>query len=270
MPQHISRDVGLAIVKAFEGCLKPVPGRPGFFTTYYCPAHVLTIGYGHTNLGGVPPRIAPGIVWSQRDCDNALTADMGKFERHVAKLAPQVTAQHRFDALVSWAFNTGGPANSSVWTYARRGDAAETAARLMRWNKARVNGKLVELRGLTRRRACEAALFEGKPDAALRIAGATRAGIEPMAQDVPRPLVPPQQVARKSQGEIAAAAAGGTLATASATKTETQQPLTPDPSAQGGGEMIAGWIGIGFGAAVALLALVLLVRKCKKLDADWA
>ena len=49
-------DNGLAIVKAFEGCLKPVPGMPGHFRPYHCPANVLTIGYGHTgpkaNRGG--------------------------------------------------------------------------------------------------------------------------------------------------------------------------------------------------------------------------
>ncbi|TDT88083.1 hypothetical protein DFO45_4872 [Azorhizobium sp. AG788] len=49
--QTISRD-GVDLVKAFESCLKPAPGRKGFFTTYLCPAGVLTIGWGHT---GLPP-----------------------------------------------------------------------------------------------------------------------------------------------------------------------------------------------------------------------
>ena len=39
---------GLAIVKAFEGCLSPVAGRPGYFKPYVDPVGVLTIGYGHT------------------------------------------------------------------------------------------------------------------------------------------------------------------------------------------------------------------------------
>jgi hypothetical protein len=48
-----------------------------------------------------------------------------------------------------------------------RGDHAAAARAFGLWNKARVNGKLTELRGLTSRRAAEAALYlrpsDGKP-----------------------------------------------------------------------------------------------------------
>ena len=161
-------DNGLAVVKAFEGCLKPVPGMAGHFRQYICPAGVPTIGWGHTNHH--PPRFDAGTVWSQAKCDEVLRGDMGRFERHVEKHAPEVTIQHRFDALVSWSYNTGGPPSSAVWTYARRGDVAATRARLARWNKG--GGRV--LAGLVRRRESEADLFEGKIDEALRTAGAIR------------------------------------------------------------------------------------------------
>src|SRR5581483_3870212 len=132
---QISRDVGLPIVEAFESCLAPVAGKPGLFKPYYCPAGVLTQGYGHTNLGGIPPKVVIGTLWDKAQCDQALANDMAVFEKHVADLAPNVTDQGQFDALVSWSFNTGGPADSSVWSYARKGDVEGTVERLKRWNK---------------------------------------------------------------------------------------------------------------------------------------
>jgi lysozyme len=167
-------DNGLAIVKAFEGCLKPVPGMPGHFKPYHCPANVLTVGYGHTNHHA--PRFDAGAIWTQAQCDAVLRDDMGVFERHVEKHAPGLK-QHQFDALVSWSFNCGGPAGSAVWTYARQGDAGAVRARLARWNKG--GGRV--LPGLVRRREAEADLFEGKIDEALRTAGAIRAKARPDA-----------------------------------------------------------------------------------------
>lgn len=243
---------GLAVVKAFEGCLKPVGG--GRITTYYCPASVLTIGYGHTNLGGVPPRIAPGDVWTKAQCDAALAADMGKFERHVSGLAPEITDQNRFDALVSWSFNCGGPASSAVWTYARRGDVAGTQERLKRWTKG--GGRV--LPGLVRRREAEAELFAGHVDRAFLVAQIAR-GPEPMPQraDVPRP--PASEIARRTKGEAATAAAGGATAGTVAT-TETSEV----------GASLATWAAIGVGVALALIGVALAIRKARIIRADWA
>lgn len=98
---QISQDVGAQVVEAFESCPKSVPGRPGCFTTYYCPAHVLTIGWDHTNLGGVPPKISPGDVWSKADCDQAFSNDMHRFESWVTRTFAGVPlTQYEFDALV--------------------------------------------------------------------------------------------------------------------------------------------------------------------------
>jgi lysozyme len=241
-------NVGLAIVKSFEGCLKPVPNRPGFFKPYYCPANVLTVGYGHTNHH--KPHFTANEIWSQATCDAVLKTDMAIFERHVRAQAPTITDQHQFDALVSWSFNTGGPATSSVWTYASKGDVAGTVERLQRWNQA--NGQV--LKGLVRRRKCEGELFAGEPAKALVTAGWTG----PMPQRVDRPTVPAKEVARHTKGATTAAA-GGAAATAGGASTEQTASIVNPAN-----------VAIAIGLVMIVVAIIVIARKRKQLNADWA
>lgn len=105
---------GLELVQAFEACMmRQAPGR---FTTYRDSAGILTIGWGHTNHH--LPRFREGAAWSQAECDSALASDMASFQRHVH----EAMAQHEFDALVSWPFNTGGPASAALWKKLSAGD----------------------------------------------------------------------------------------------------------------------------------------------------
>jgi lysozyme len=164
-PKRIS-PTGLAIVKAFEGCLEPVKGRPGYFKPYVDPVGVLTIGYGHTNHH--EPKFTTATVWSQQQCDAALAGDMATFEAHVSKYAKVALNQNEFDALVSWAYNTGGPVTASLWRKLNAGDRASVPKELAKWNRG--GGKV--LNGLVRRRAAEAQLFAGDVVAALKTAGA--------------------------------------------------------------------------------------------------
>lgn len=157
---------GLAIVKAFESCMAKIPGRPGFFKAYYDPVNVLTIGWGHTNHH--LPKFDAATVWSQAQCDAALAGDMKTFEDHVNRLAKVRLEQHEFDALVSWAFNTGGPAHASVWKALNAGNKSAVPGALALWNKA--GGKV--LNGLTRRRKAEGLLFQGKINEAYAVAQA--------------------------------------------------------------------------------------------------
>ncbi len=169
----LSPDVGAPLVKAFESCLAKVPGRPGYFRPYRCPAGVLTIGWGHTNHH--EPKFAANEIWSQAKCDAVFLQDMQLFERHVLKnLRNTPVTQHQFDALVSWAYNTGGPPSAAVWSAARRGDVNATCAQLMRWTRG--GGKV--LNGLVRRRKAECALYRGQITEALRIAGTRRAPVK--------------------------------------------------------------------------------------------
>jgi lysozyme len=157
---------GLAIVKAFESCMAKVPGQPGRFKAYYDPVNVLTIGWGHTNHH--LPRFDAATVWTQEQCDAVLAGDMKTFEDHVNRLAKVDLKQHEFDALVSWAFNTGGPATASLWRQLNSGNKDAIPANLAQWNKA--GGRV--LNGLTRRRKAEGLLFQGRIKEAYQVAQA--------------------------------------------------------------------------------------------------
>ena len=73
-----------------------------------------------------------------------------------------------FDALVSWAFNTGGPSTASLWRQLNAGQKDAIPANLAQWNKA--GGRV--LKGLTRRRKAEGLLFQGKIKEAYQVAQA--------------------------------------------------------------------------------------------------
>ena len=178
-PTSLSRNIGEPIIKAFESCLAPVPGRPGFFRAYLDPVGVVTIGWGTTNEHGHHFKL--GDVWSQAECDAAFRADMEIFCAHVtAQLRGAPVTQAQFDALVSWAYNTGGPANANVWVAARAGNVEGTCRALMMW----VHGGGKVLPGLVRRRKAECQLYRGDIDGALATAETRRAAPAPTAQTV--------------------------------------------------------------------------------------
>lgn len=138
---------GTKLIQDFEGCE---------LEAYVCPAGVLTIGYGHTG-----PDVKVGQRLTQNGATHLLLRDLARFERGVAAKVKVPLSQDQFDACVSFAFNLGLGAFGSS-TLLKRINAnrlSEVPAQFLRWNKARVKGKLVVLRGLTKRRKAEAALF---------------------------------------------------------------------------------------------------------------
>jgi lysozyme len=174
---------GLAVVKAFENCMAAIKARPGYFAAYVDPVGVLTIGWGHTNHH--EPKFDGGTVWSQAQCDAALAGDMATFEAHVNRLVKVDLKQHEFDALVSWSYNTGGPAAASIWSAVNGGDKASIPANLAQWNKGKVNGQRVVLKGLTRRRKAEGLLFQGRIAEAYSVAGITFKPQRPVSSPAP-------------------------------------------------------------------------------------
>lgn len=69
---------------------------------------------------------------------------------------------HQAAALLSLAYNVGVGAvgHSVLISRFNQGDLAAAAAQFLVWDKARVDGKIVTVAGLARRRAAEKALFE--------------------------------------------------------------------------------------------------------------
>lgn len=57
---------GIDLIKSYEGYHRALPN--GDCTTYYCPAGVLTIGYGSTNMDG-GDKFQPGAVWTYEQAD---------------------------------------------------------------------------------------------------------------------------------------------------------------------------------------------------------
>lgn len=159
--------IGRDVIEAFEGCMLAVKGRPGLYTTYRDSVGVLTIGYGHTNLGNVPPRIVPGVIWTKEQCDSALGDDLAKSEDDVERILPNVVlTQAQLNALVSFEFNTGHLAASSIPAKLKAKDLDGAIKTLLLYNHA--GGKV--LTGLTRRRDCEAELMRGNIQKALILA----------------------------------------------------------------------------------------------------
>lgn len=137
---------GLEIIKRFEGVrLKP----------YYCPANILTIGYGHV-IREDEEYLKKGITLEQ--AEELLLKDLSRFELGVLKLVKnEYLNENRFSALVSFAYNLGlGSLKASTLRQKlNRGDILDASNEFLKWNKA--GGKI--LKGLTLRRIAERNLF---------------------------------------------------------------------------------------------------------------
>lgn len=141
------------LMHQFEGCrLKAYPD-PGSRN-----GHPWTIGWGSTG-----PGIGPGVVWTQEQADARFLDDLSKFGNRVAALLDDVpTTGHQMAALVSLAYNIGTSAlaGSTVMRRHKAGNYPGAQVAFLMWNKN--DGKV--MRGLTRRREAEAALY-GTSDA---------------------------------------------------------------------------------------------------------
>lgn len=191
-PMRISQ-VGLDLITSFEGYHRALPD--GSCTTYYCPANVLTIGYGCTE------GIREGEVWTKQQAQERFRLELAKHEAAVVRLVTVDINQNQFDALVSFSYNCGIGAltKSTLLKKLNAGDLEGAARQFAAWNKG--GGKV--LKGLVRRRAAEAALFR-KP---------VEASPEPdMPQAVDAPSMKPEgsrTVATARTGETVAV--GGAL-----------------------------------------------------------
>lgn len=147
---------GLDLIKQFEGYHTRLPD--GGCTAYYCPAGVVTIGYGCTE------GIRMGMVWTHAQAEAALRVEIAKFEAAVTRLVTVTINQNEFDALTSFAYNCGETAlaKSTILRKLNGGDRSGAAAAFGMWTKG--GGRV--LPGLVTRRARESALFRTAAEAA--------------------------------------------------------------------------------------------------------
>lgn len=144
----------MAVNKATLDLIKEFEGWEA--AAYRDPIGIWTIGYGHTAMAG-PPVPKAGMKISRAEGEKILRRDMQQYEKAVDDAVKLTLNANQRGALVSFCYNVG-PANfrkSSVLKRVNANRLNEVPGRLMLWNKA--GGRV--LRGLTRRRAAEGALF---------------------------------------------------------------------------------------------------------------
>lgn len=120
---------------------------------YLDPPGILTVCYGSTT------NVEKGKVYSLEECRARLDRDMLDAIETVERCAPGLPAPV-LAAFGDAVYNIGPTVacNKSASTAARllaSGDIAGACNQLPRWNKSRIAGVLVELPGLTKRRAAE-------------------------------------------------------------------------------------------------------------------
>lgn len=136
------------LVKRFEGCR---------LTPYFCPAGVLTVGYGST------VEVVPGERISQAEAEDRLQDDIEAAEKSINAAVTVPLTQNQYDALVSWTFNLGGKRlqESTMLKRINEGNFAEASLELRKWDKG--GGRV--LPGLVQRRLAESRLFDSKETA---------------------------------------------------------------------------------------------------------
>lgn len=150
-------DEGIAALVAHEGI---VPGP------YRDSVGVWTVFIGHTASAGPPEpaKMARGMPAdldaALRDAFSVFRDDLATFEARVNKHVKVPLAQHEFDALVSFDFNTGGIyyrnkqgqwVNADLVMHMNRGDRKAAASGFMNWTKPA---------SITERRRAEQRLFQ--------------------------------------------------------------------------------------------------------------
>jgi len=144
-------------------CIDFIKKREGLkLQAYTDSAGIWTIGYGTIMYEDSTP-VKNGDVITRERAEELLAWEVNlKAKGVTASIKPAVLTQHQYNALVSFAYNTGSDAlrNSTLLKRVKTNpfDATIRDAFMM-WNKARVDGELVEVDGLTNRRREEADLY---------------------------------------------------------------------------------------------------------------
>lgn len=142
---------GLQLLKDFEGCR---------LEAYLCPAGVATLGFGSTG-----PHVRMGMKITMAEAEELLRSDLAPREASLSALLGRAeTTSDQYSAMLSLLYNIGEAnfAKSSVLRFHKAGDYAGAAKAFRLWNKAKIRGQLMPLKGLTRRRAEEARLYLGE------------------------------------------------------------------------------------------------------------
>lgn len=203
------------LIKAFEGIPDGDPATVNI-DAYLCPAGVWTIGWGHAIVDGGQQlkgaanksrarTLYPGGI-TRAQAEQLLRADLIPRAASVLSAVKVPLSDGEFGALIAFVFNVGS-ANFAASTLLRKlnaGDRRGAADQLLAWDKARVNGVLTALPGLTRRRRAERALFLAQD---WRAVAATRSGMRGRSAVLPVPEMPAEDRAATRAASRAASRA---------------------------------------------------------------
>lgn len=146
-------------MKASQKCVDLIKQFEGYKDkAYLCPAGVATIGYGST-MWNDGRRVQMGDKITKEGAELLLHWELNN--KAIALYGLNVN-QNQADAILSFVFNLGiGAFQKSTLIKKIRLNPNDPTIRdeFMKWNKARVGGKLIELKGLTRRRIAESNLY---------------------------------------------------------------------------------------------------------------
>lgn len=147
-------DTGLNLIKGYEGLR---------MSAHYAPSEQWTVGYGHVSTA------RHGMSVTEHEAERLLREDVKPIESLIAETVRAPLNQNEHDALTSLIFSIGEEnwRRSTVLRKLNSGDKLAAAAAFELWTRARVNGELVSLDGLVRRRAAEKSLFLMPTDASL-------------------------------------------------------------------------------------------------------
>jgi lysozyme len=114
-----------------------------------------TLGFGHVATA------REGLIVTRAEAEDLLRWDLLPIEDTIRQVALTPLSQNQFDALLSFAFNIGleNFKRSDVLKYLNQGQPIAAALSMHAWRRARVNGRVLTIDALVRRRATEAALF---------------------------------------------------------------------------------------------------------------
>lgn len=150
--QYNPSELCYKLLKHYEGCK---------LEAYKCSANKITIGYGNTYYtDGKPVKMGDKIT--QKQAEEMLPLILNTYALSVFQLVKTYIKQHQFDALVCLAYNIGigNFEKSTLLKIVNKGGSlVQIEAEFMKWNKARVNGVLTPLDGLTYRRKSEYHLY---------------------------------------------------------------------------------------------------------------
>ena len=144
---------------ASQNCINLIKMFEGYKAkAYLCPAGVVTIGFGSTMYqDGRKIKLGDTI---NEDQGNQLL--MWELKNKSISLQGLNLNQNQFDSCLSFVYNLGIGAFAKSTLKKKiliNPNDPTIKDEFMKWNKARVGGQLMELKGLTRRRIAEAELY---------------------------------------------------------------------------------------------------------------